>query len=88
MKTYKERLDESIEDEVKRTAMHSQVGGDHYKLMAIQPTEYIIANGIGFCEGNVIKYGSRWKHKGGVEDLRKALHYIEMLIEASEEVKA
>lgn len=48
--------------------------------MAIQPLEFILANGIGFCEGNVIKYVSRWKEKGGVEDLKKAKHYIEVLI--------
>ncbi|MFN8995231.1 MAG: DUF3310 domain-containing protein [Pseudomonadota bacterium] len=57
-----------------------QIGGSHYVKMRIQPAEYIIKNGIGFCEGNVIKYVSRWRDKGGVEDLRKARHYIDMLI--------
>ena len=58
-----------------------QVGGDHYKKMAIQPIEYILKNGIGFAEGNVIKYVSRWKEKGGIEDLKKARHFLDMLIE-------
>jgi len=63
------------------SAKDTQVGGEHYQL-AIQPIEYILANDIGFCEGNVIKYMTRWKEKGGVEDLRKAKHYIELLIES------
>jgi hypothetical protein len=60
-----------------------QVGGDHYKTK-IQPWDYIIANGIGYLEGNVIKYVSRWKEKGGVEDLKKAQHYLQKLIETTE----
>lgn len=60
--------------------LSTQVGGSHYKDMAIQPLEFILANGLGFCEGNVVKYVSRWKEKGGVEDLKKAKHYIEVLI--------
>lgn len=70
------------------SAFDDQVGGNHYKLMMIQPTEYILANGLGFCEGNVVKYISRWRLKvkdgetrPNVEDLRKAKHYIDMLIE-------
>ena len=59
-----------------------QVGGNHYRGMKIQPVEYILANDIGFCEGCAIKYLSRWKSKGGVEDLRKARHFIDLLIEA------
>jgi len=58
-----------------------QVGGNHYSKYPIQPTEYIIKNKLGFCEGNVVKYVTRWRDKGGVEDLKKAKHYIEMLIE-------
>ena len=56
-----------------------QVGGRHYELQ-IQPVEYIVKNGLGFCEGNVIKYVTRYKVKGGKEDLLKARHYIDMLI--------
>lgn len=61
-----------------------QVGGDHYRQRAVQPWDYIAANGIGFFEGNVIKYVSRWQDKGGVEDLHKARHYLDKLIELQE----
>jgi hypothetical protein len=61
--------------------MRVQVGGTHYTDMKIQPVEYILANDIGFIEGCVIKYVSRWRAKGGVEDLYKARHFINMLIE-------
>ena len=63
------------------SAKDIQVGGSHYKDMKIQPVEYIVANDLGYCEGNVVKYVSRWKSKGGVDDLRKARHYIDLLIE-------
>lgn len=59
----------------------SQVGGSHYKDMAIQPVEYIHRNKLGFCEGSVIKYVTRWRAKGGVADLEKARHFIDLLIE-------
>lgn len=58
-----------------------QHGGNHYKKLKIQPVEYIMANGIPYMEGNVIKYCTRWKDKGGIEDLKKAKHYLEILIE-------
>lgn len=58
-----------------------QTGGTHYSNLKIQPVQYIHANGIGFCEGNVIKYVTRWRDKGGISDLEKARHYIDMLIE-------
>ena len=58
-----------------------QVGGTHYVDMAIQPYEYIHRNGIGFLAGNAIKYLSRYKNKGGVVDLEKAIHSIRLLIE-------
>ena len=65
-------------------ALDVQEGGNHYKEMAIQPVEYIMANGIGFVEGSVIKYVSRWRAKGGVQDLRKARHFLDLLIEAQQ----
>ena len=58
----------------------TQVGGDHYKDMPIQPTEFIHANGIGFIEGNIIKYLCRHRRKNGKQDLEKAAHYLQMLI--------
>lgn len=57
-----------------------QTGGDHYKKMAIQPTEYIISNNLTFAEGNVIKYVSRHKVKGKSEDIRKAIHYLQLIL--------
>ena len=63
------------------SALDVQVAGSHYKDLAIQPVEYIHRNGIGYMEGNAIKYLTRWKSKGGIEDLRKAKHYIDLLIE-------
>ena len=66
------------------SALDTQVGGEHYKQLPIQPVEYIYANQIGYFEGNVIKYVSRWKSKHGISDLRKAAHYIELLIELEE----
>lgn len=65
-------------------AVDRQEGGNHYKDCAIQPIQYIFANELGFAEGNVIKYVSRWKAKNGVEDLRKARHYLDLLIEQVE----
>jgi len=62
-----------------------QVGGSHYKDMNIQPIEFILANNLAFCEGNIIKYTCRYKQKNGVEDLRKVIHYAEMLIASIEE---
>ncbi len=58
-----------------------QVGGDHYQCRKIQPIEFALANDLGFCEGCVIKYVTRWRDKGGVEDLEKAMHYLQFLIE-------
>lgn len=60
---------------------------DHYDF-PIQPVDYIIANNLGFCEGNVIKYVSRWQGKGGRDDLLKAKHYIEMLIDTLDKESA
>ena len=66
------------------SALDIQVAGNHYKDLAIQPVEYIHANNIGYFEGNVIKYVSRWRAKNGIKDLEKAKHYIELLIELEE----
>lgn len=60
--------------------LFEQVGGSHYKNMKIQPVEFILANNMGFCEGNIIKYVCRYAQKGGVEDLEKVIHYANILI--------
>lgn len=62
-------------------ALNTQVAGDHYKKLKIQPVQYIYANNIPYLEGNVIKYITRWRDKGGIADLEKAKHYIDLLIE-------
>lgn len=63
------------------TALNKQEGGNHYKDMKIQPVEFITANKIPFIEGSVIKYVSRWRNKNGIQDLKKAIHFLELLIE-------
>ena len=69
----------------KQTAQQTQTGGTHYKNMAIQPAEYAEKNGLSLLEGNVVKYISRWKLKGKpLEDLTKAKHCIDLLIELHE----
>lgn len=61
-----------------------QHGGDHYKNMPIQPVEFIHKNGVPFIEGCVIKYVVRWRNKNGIEDLKKAKHFLELLIAMEE----
>jgi hypothetical protein len=63
------------------SALNTQVGGGHYKGMAIQPVKFLHANKIPFLEGSAIKYLCRWRDKGGIKDLEKAKHFIELLIE-------
>lgn len=71
-----------VEPESNPPAANSiQHGGDHYKSKPIQPWDYIASNGLGFFEGNIVKYVTRWTERGGLVDLRKAQHYIEKLIE-------
>ena len=59
----------------------TQVGGNHYQTMKIQPAEFINKNEMKFAEGNAIKYICRHVNKGGLQDLEKAKHYIDMIIE-------
>ena len=61
--------------------LNTQIGGNHYKNLKIQPIEYIMANNLNYCQGDVIKYISRYKFKNGLEDLKKAKHYIDILIQ-------
>jgi len=62
-------------------ANEHQIGGNHYASNKIQPWDFIIANNLGYLEGNIIKYTTRWRQKGGIDDLRKVIHYAEKLIE-------
>ena len=85
-------MDDAIKDTVKDkdfkktdikklASRNKQVGGNHYNRYEIQPIDFIIANNLDWCEANAVKYITRWKDKNGVEDLRKAIHYLEMLIQ-------
>ena len=62
------------------SANEIQVAGTHYKSQAIQPWDYIISNEIPYMEGNVIKYVSRWRDKGGIDDLRKASEMVDHVV--------
>jgi hypothetical protein len=73
--------EEELERMIATSALNRQVGGSHYRDKGIQPIIYIHANDLGFCEGNVVKYVTRWREKNGVADLRTAIHYLELLIE-------
>jgi hypothetical protein len=63
------------------SAYDKQIGGSHYRKMKIQPSEFINKNNLPFAEGNAIKYICRHKHKGERQDLEKAKHYIDMILE-------
>jgi len=62
-------------------SLDKQVAGSHYKNFQIQPVEYIVKNSLPYLEGNVIKYVSRHLEKGGKNDIEKAIHYLEMIME-------
>ena len=68
-------------DPIQEKATSGQVGGDHYKSLAIQPIEYITKNKLPYMEGNVIKYVTRHRYKNGAEDIRKAIHFLQMILE-------
>jgi len=73
-----------LRDLVERKEMNAtdtQVGGDHYRKFKIQPTEFIHKNGIPFIEGCVIKYVVRWRDKNGIQDIDKAIHFLQLLKE-------
>ena len=61
--------------------LERQESGDHYKRFIIQPAEFIYINNLPYAEGNVIKYVCRHKFKGKKEDIKKAIHYLEMIVE-------
>jgi len=62
-------------------SLETQIAGQHYKNQKIQPIEYILENKLPFIEGNIVKYITRWREKGGIEDLKKVKHYVEILME-------
>ena len=78
----------SFSNAEKGSANSVQHGGNHYKQHTYETWDVIADWGLGYFDGNAVKYLSRWRHKGGVEDLRKARHYIDKLIEMETRVKA
>lgn len=62
-------------------SLNTQIGGDHYTKLKIQPMEYSMANGLDACQHTIIKYVTRFRNKNGLEDLKKARHTLDMLIE-------
>lgn len=86
--TCKEKLEffndpEQVKKLVKKPAKatEKQVGGNHYSSMKIQPIQFIVENEIPYREANVIKYVSRHRSKNGKEDIKKAMHYLEMILQ-------
>jgi len=63
------------------SALKNQEGGNHYKTLAIQPIEYITFNNLGYIEGNIVKYITRHRDKNGAEDVKKIIHYCQLLLE-------
>lgn len=70
-----------VRDDDPRFASLKQIGGNHYKDMAIQPSEFIFKNQLNWLEGNIIKYTCRHSRKNGMQDLEKARHYLDLLME-------
>ncbi len=74
-------MSDGMTEMAREEGLKRQVGGAHYRKYAIQPAEYNARNGLSFLAGNVIKYVTRYKDKGGAEDIRKAMHYLELILE-------
>ncbi len=75
-------IDNATEEEWNRAAATSrQVGGNHYKDFKIEPIEFIMANNIGYCEGNIINTYAVMRPRAGLQDLDKVIHYVELLKE-------
>ncbi len=69
-------------------ANEKQIGGTHYKKFGdFQPWDAVIAWNLGYLEGTALKYIARWKDKGGINDIKKAVHFLEKLIEITEKDK-
>ena len=71
----------TVPSSVTQSALNVQVGGEHYKNLAIQPVEYIHANNLSFLEGNVVKYITRHKTKNKAQDIRKVIHYAQLILQ-------
>lgn len=64
-----------------KTAIDTQIGGQHYKCLKMQPIELIVKANLNFIQGNIIKYISRYEHKNGLQDIKKCIHYAQLAIE-------
>lgn len=79
-----------MEEQDSKNPLDIQVGGNHYKTYKIQPIEFMMANNLDACQSNIIKYVCRCYQKNGLQDLLKAKHYIDLLIQLkfSDEIKS
>lgn len=75
------KSEEVVKSDGYKSALDYQVGGNHYQQMAYQPLSFIMDLGLNFCEGNIVKYVARYKFKNGLQDLKKAQHYLKFLLE-------
>lgn len=80
-KAYREDLESKLKELEVRKPEDTQIGGGHYKKKTIQPEAYSYANKLGWHEGEVVKYVTRWQEKGGKQDLEKAIHVLQLLLE-------
>lgn len=81
MESYRNYIKRRGAEEQMIKASDKQVGGSHYKDFKIMPIEYITQNKLDFCEGNIVKYISRHEKKNGAEDIKKVIHYAELILE-------
>lgn len=81
MVTRAKKITKPVRQVAAESPLDVQVGGDHYKKLPIQPIEYCMANKLDACQSSVVRYVTRFRDKGGIEDLKKARHFIDLLIE-------
>jgi len=81
MESYRNYMIRRDAEEKMIKASDKQIGGSHYKDFKIMPIEYITQNKLDFCEGNIVKYISRHEKKNGAEDIKKVIHYAELILE-------
>ena len=82
LQAYVEKLNKKVPED---SPLDTQIGGGHYKALKIQPIEYCMANGLDACQSNIVKYVTRFREKGGIEDLEKIKHYVDLLISFEKE---
>lgn len=81
-KYYTDKMDtKDMTPEQSTSALSTQIGGSHYKDMAIQPVEFSMKNNLNFCQASAIKYICRYRNKNGVQDIDKAIHFLQLLKE-------